>query len=63
MNALVKFLKDEDGVVAIEYVVIAAALVVALTAVFAALGVDLTAKLGTIVDGIGGAAPAPADPA
>lgn len=52
MNALVNFLKDEDGVVAIEYVVIAAALVVALAAVFAALGTDLTAKLGTIVGNI-----------
>lgn len=52
MNALVKFLKDEDGVVAIEYVVIAAALVVALAAVFAALGDDLTTKLGDIVGNI-----------
>lgn len=52
MNALVKFLKDEDGVVAIEYVVIAAALVVALAAVFAALGTDLTDKLAAIVGNI-----------
>jgi|GEM_PF-472235 len=34
MSAIVKFMKDEDGVVAIEYVIIAAALVGVLAAVF-----------------------------
>jgi pilus assembly protein Flp/PilA len=52
MNALVKFLKDEDGVVAIEYVVIAAALVAGLTLVFTGVGDTLTAKLNEIVNGI-----------
>lgn len=49
MNALVKFLKDEDGVVAIEYVVIAAALVAGLTLVFTNVGETLTAKLEEII--------------
>lgn len=49
MNALVKFLKDEDGVVAIEYVIIAAALVGVLAALFTGLGTTLTNKLNTII--------------
>jgi pilus assembly protein Flp/PilA len=52
MNALVKFLKDEDGVVAIEYVVIAAALVAGLTLVFTGVGTTLTTKLNEIVNSI-----------
>ena len=36
---------DEDGVVAIEYVVVAAALVVALAALWTAFGTALAAKL------------------
>lgn len=53
MNALMNFMKDEDGVVAIEYVIIAGALVAVLVAVFTSLGTELTAKLGLIVDNIG----------
>ena len=53
MNALMNFIKDEDGVVAIEYVIIAGALVVVLVAVFTDLGTALTTKLKAIVTNIG----------
>jgi Flp pilus assembly pilin Flp len=43
---------DEDGVVAIEYVVVAAAIVVALAALWTAFGAKLNTKLGDIVDNI-----------
>ncbi|MES2503130.1 MAG: Flp family type IVb pilin [Pseudomonadota bacterium] len=52
MNALMNFMKDEDGVVAIEYVIIAGALVAVLVAVFTNLGTTLTTKLGEIVANI-----------
>jgi len=52
MNALMKFVKDEDGVVAIEYVIIAGALVAVLVAVFTNLGTTLTTKLAAIVGNI-----------
>ena len=42
----------DDGVVAIEYVVVAAALVVALAALWTAFGTALSDKLDEIVDGI-----------
>jgi pilus assembly protein Flp/PilA len=44
---------DEDGVVAIEYVIVAAALVVALGALWTAFGNALSAKLDDIVSSIG----------
>ena len=53
MNALVKFLKDEDGVVAIEYVIIAAALVGVLAAMFNGMGDTLTEKLTNLISEIG----------
>ena len=43
---------DEDGVVAIEYVITAAALVLALAALWAAFGTKLSDKLDAIVDSI-----------
>jgi Flp pilus assembly pilin Flp len=43
---------DDDGVVAIEYVIVAAALVVALGALWTAFGQSLSAKLQTIVTSI-----------
>jgi Flp pilus assembly pilin Flp len=43
---------DEDGVVAIEYVITAAALVVALGLLWTAFGAKLSAKLDDIVDSI-----------
>jgi Flp pilus assembly pilin Flp len=44
--------EDEDGVVAIEYVIVAAALVVALAALWAAFGNALSAKLDAVVASI-----------
>jgi Flp pilus assembly pilin Flp len=43
---------DEDGVVAIEYVIVAAALVVALAALWTAFGTSLSSKLQDVVDNI-----------
>jgi hypothetical protein len=43
---------SDDGVVAIEYVIVAAALVVALGALWTAFGTALSAKLQTIVNSI-----------
>jgi Flp pilus assembly pilin Flp len=44
--------ETEDGVVAIEYVIVAAALVVALAALWTAFGTALSAKLDAIVNSI-----------
>jgi hypothetical protein len=44
--------ETEDGVVAIEYVIVAAALVAALTALWSAFGTQLANKLQTIVSSI-----------
>jgi Flp pilus assembly pilin Flp len=43
---------DEDGVVAIEYVVVAAAIVAALAALWSAFGTTLANELDSIVNGI-----------
>ena len=44
--------ETEDGVVAIEYVIVAAALVVALAALWTAFGTALSTKLQAIVNSI-----------
>ena len=44
--------ETEDGVVAIEYVIVASALVVALAALWAAFGTTLSAKLQAVVNSI-----------
>ncbi len=44
--------ETEDGVVAIEYVIVAAALVVALAGLWTAFGTALAAKLDKIVSNI-----------
>lgn len=44
--------QSEEGVVAIEYVIVAAALVGALTALWGLFGTALSEKLDEIVDGI-----------
>jgi Flp pilus assembly pilin Flp len=44
--------ESEDGVVAIEYVVVAGALVVALAALWTAFGTTLSTKLQAIVNSI-----------
>ena len=45
-------LENDEGVVAIEYVVVSAAIVVALAALWTAFGTSLTAKLQSVVDSI-----------
>ena len=49
MNALVSFIKDEDGLTAIEYVIAASLLVAGLTLVFTGFGAALQTKLTTIL--------------
>lgn len=44
--------ENEEGVVAIEYVIVAAGIVVALAALWTAFGTTLSSKLQTIVNGI-----------
>ncbi len=43
---------EDDGVVAIEYVIVAAALVIALGGLWTLFGDSLSAKLQDVVDGI-----------
>jgi Flp pilus assembly pilin Flp len=63
MNIVEKYtvegaVEGEEGVVAIEYVVTASALVIALVALWAAFGTVLSAKLNEIVGNVGnGSAP------
>jgi Flp pilus assembly pilin Flp len=57
MNLVEKYTTDEvvaneEGVVAIEYVIVAAAIVVALGGIWTLFGDDLSDKLGDIVDNI-----------
>ena len=49
MNALLNFIKDEDGLTAIEYVIAASLLVAGLTALFIGYGPALAAKLNAIL--------------
>ena len=46
--------ENDEGVVAIEYVVVSAAIVVALAGLWTAFGNTLSTKLQGIVNGIGG---------
>ena len=48
MNVLT-FIKDEDGLTAIEYVIAASLLVTGLTLLFSTFGTDLQAKLVAII--------------
>ena len=50
MEKLVKFLKDEEGVTAIEYGLIAALVGVAAIAALTTLGGNLTTLFGTVRD-------------
>ena len=45
MNALLNFIKDEDGLTAIEYVIAASLLVAALITLFTGFGTTLQGKL------------------
>ena len=49
MNALMNFIRDEDGLTAIEYVIAASLLVTGLTLVFTGFGAALQAKLVAII--------------
>lgn len=51
-QAIKNFWQDEEGLTVVEYVIGAGLLVVALTAVFTALGTELTAKLTAIIQSI-----------
>ena len=49
MNALMNFIKDEEGLTAIEYVIAAALLVTGLTVLFTGYGAALATKLNAIL--------------
>ena len=52
MHALTKFIRDEEGLTAVEYVIGASLLVAGLTVLFSTLGAQLAAKLTTIIQNI-----------
>lgn len=52
MNAIMQFIKDEDGLTAIEYVIAASLLVTGLSLVFTDFGKTLQAKLVLILGAI-----------
>ena len=52
MNALMSFMKDEDGVTTIEYVMLASAVVAAMVLVISGAGPALSAKLNAIIASI-----------
>jgi pilus assembly protein Flp/PilA len=55
MNTLKRFLKDERGVAAIEYAIIAAVIAVGLIAVMIAIGGKILNKMTSINDNLTGA--------
>lgn len=52
MNVLMKFIRDEEGLTAIEYVISASLLVTGLILVFSTYGSILASKLTSIVNKI-----------
>jgi len=60
MDKLLKFLKDEDGVTAIEYGLIAALIACMIITVITAIGTNLAAKFTEIKDALTPGAPAAA---
>ena len=52
LNNCKEFMKDEEGLTVVEYVIGAALLVLAITTVFTTLGTQLAAKLNTIIGNI-----------
>lgn len=54
MEKLMKFLKDEDGVTAIEYGLIAALIAVVIIGVITTVGTQLDAKFQEISDALAG---------
>ncbi|MEZ8860149.1 MULTISPECIES: Flp family type IVb pilin [Vibrio] len=53
LNNCKEFMKDEEGLTVVEYVIGAALLVLAITTVFTGLGTQLSTKLNTIIGNIG----------
>ncbi|CAK2987476.1 pilus assembly protein Flp/PilA [Vibrio crassostreae] len=53
LNNCKEFMKDEEGLTVIEYVIGAALLVLGLTTVFSGLGTTLATKLNAIVANVG----------
>ena len=49
MKALTQFIRDEEGLTAIEYVIAAALLVAGLTVLFTGYGAALASKLNSIL--------------
>ncbi|MEZ9501991.1 MULTISPECIES: fimbrial protein [unclassified Vibrio] len=56
LNNCKEFMKDEEGLTVVEYVIGAALLVLAITTVFTGLGTQLSTKLNTIIGNIGNGA-------
>lgn len=54
MNAINQFLKDEDGVSAIEYALIAAAIVVVVGAAASVMGPRLKVMFNSVITAMGG---------
>ena len=52
MNALVNFIRDEDGVTTIEYVLLAAGIAVVVLAVVGAMNPALSTRLSNIIAGV-----------
>ena len=52
MHALTKFIRDEEGLTAIEYVICASLLVAGLTLIFSGMGAALAAKLTAIINSL-----------
>lgn len=52
MNSLANFMKDEEGLTAVEYVIAASLMVAGLTALFSVYGLTLEAALGRVLDRI-----------
>ena len=57
MNAIKKFIRDEDGVTAIEYGLIAALIAVVIIVGVTAVGTSLNAKFGNIATAVTDAGP------
>ncbi|PMH41248.1 fimbrial protein [Vibrio sp. 10N.286.49.B3] len=53
LNNIKAFMRDEEGLTVVEYVIGAALLVAALTAVFGSLKTDLAEKLTSTISSIG----------
>ena len=57
MNKLMRFLKDEEGVTAIEYGLIAAGIAIAIVTAVGLVGDELVTMFNTVVTELGGTVP------